>query len=267
VRTKEHAIGRNFVPRGKLNNYWNLIGWACRSCNGSKANLENDISAITMQPDPLGRYAGTDEILISEAMRKAKNSVSRRTGKPVKDSGERITVRAALASDIEFTFEANAGPQVDRDRLFALARLQVMAFFYWVTFDRDTQTGRFWRGQFIGVMETVRNDWGNPVMHGFMKAVVAWEPRVLASTAEGFFKIAIRKHPEADCWSWAVEWNMNYRLVGFFGDVAAANAVIRGFPPLELKTIAEGPNSFVRYHPDTPLVDHEDRLFYWELPT
>jgi hypothetical protein len=28
---------------------------ACRGCNNDKADLENDISAITMQPDVLGK--------------------------------------------------------------------------------------------------------------------------------------------------------------------------------------------------------------------
>jgi hypothetical protein len=266
VRTKEHVIGRNFVPRGKLAGQWNLIGWACLKCNGRKADLENDISAITMQPDPLGRYAEKDEILISEAMRKARRSFSRRTRKLIKDSGEKITVRGQFAAGIELKFEATAGAQIESQRVYELACMQIMAFFYWLTFDGDTQTGRFWRGKFIAVLDTSRGDWGNPVMRSFMNAVAMWELSALAVTADGFFKVAIRHHPTSACWSWALEWNMKYRVIGFFGDVTAAEAMIRGFPRLEQKSILEGPQSFVRYHRDTPLAEEEDKLFYYELP-
>ena len=212
VWTKEHAIGRRFVPRGKLDRRWNLIGWACRKCNGRKADLENDISAITMQPDQSGRYS--------------ESSFSRLTGKPVKDSRERITLRGPYAPGVEFKFEATAGPQVSSARAYELARMQLMALFYFLTFDPQTRTGRYWRGNFIGVMETARSDWGNPVMRGFADTVVNWDASLLVSTADGFFKAAIRRHAEVPCWSWALEWNMKYRIVGFFGDRATAETIV-----------------------------------------
>lgn len=264
VRCKEHAIGRNFVPRGKLNRQWNLILWACARCNGRKAELENDLSAISMQPDAVGRHADSDELLISEAARKAEKSFSHRSGKPVKHSYEKITVRGLFATGVEFEFKATAAPQANSERVYELARLQVMGFFYWLTFDGNTRTGRFWRGGFFPIMDTVRSDWGNPAMRGFMDAVVAWEPRVLAIGADGFFKIAIRRHPAAECWSWALEWNKKHRIIGFFGDRAAAEEIVGGFPGLELQSIAEGPDSFVRYHQETALPDEKDRLFYWQ---
>ena len=43
--TKEHVIGRRFVPRGSFDGQWNLILKACQQCNGEKADLEDDISA------------------------------------------------------------------------------------------------------------------------------------------------------------------------------------------------------------------------------
>lgn len=54
--TKEHVVGRKFVPKGPLENEWNLILNACRPCNNQKADLEHDISAITMQPDALRQH-------------------------------------------------------------------------------------------------------------------------------------------------------------------------------------------------------------------
>jgi hypothetical protein len=54
--TKEHVLARKFVPKGTLNNQWNLILNACRCCNNSKSDLEDDISAITMQPNMRGDH-------------------------------------------------------------------------------------------------------------------------------------------------------------------------------------------------------------------
>ncbi len=89
-RTKEHVIGRRFVPKGKLNQQWNLIVWACKTCNGLKADLENDLSAISMQPEASGKFAEPDQVLADESRRKAARATSRRTRKLVKDSTERL---------------------------------------------------------------------------------------------------------------------------------------------------------------------------------
>jgi hypothetical protein len=59
--TKEHVIGRRFVPRGCFAGQWNLILNACGRCNGDKAELEDDISAITMMPDAFGCHAIADD--------------------------------------------------------------------------------------------------------------------------------------------------------------------------------------------------------------
>ena len=73
TRTKEHVISKRFVPKGTFDGSWNLILNACRACNNAKSDLEDDISAITMQPDPFGRFA--DPKLQSEAERKRRNSM------------------------------------------------------------------------------------------------------------------------------------------------------------------------------------------------
>lgn len=75
---QEHVIGRRFVPKGTLSGQWNLIVKACPTCNDHKADLEDDISAITMQPDGLGRFPDDDERLHTEAVRKARTR-NRRT--------------------------------------------------------------------------------------------------------------------------------------------------------------------------------------------
>lgn len=46
-----------------------------------------------------------------------------------------------------------------------------------------------------------RADWGNDQLKSFTAETAAWEHRVHAITADGYFKIAIRKHPVADACS------------------------------------------------------------------
>lgn len=261
--TKEHVIGRRFVPKGKLNRQWNLILRACSDCNNIKSTLENDLSAITMHPDAWGEHASDDGALVADALRKAKRSISARTGRPVKDSEERVTVSAALSPGATFTFSLSAPPQAESERVFALARLQLMAFFYWLTYDRLRKRGGYWGGGFYPVMEAVRSDWGNVVNRAFMDTVVSWEPRLLANGADGYFKVAIRRHPHAVCWSWALEWNKNYRIIGFFGEQGPAEEVVKKFPPLPTKTIVEGPNRWARHRSEVRLDEAHDRLFTW----
>ena len=90
-----------------------------------------------------------------------------------------------------------------------------------------------------------------------MDAVVQWEPRVLGCTADEFYKVAMKRHPDADCWSWALEWNKSFRLVGFFGNHQAAKDVVSRFPRLEFHIVVLG-WSFRR---ETPLDESKDSLF------
>ena len=147
--SREHVIGKRFVPKGKLHGCWNLIVNACRTCNGIKSDLEDDISAITMQPDIFGRYGHDDEVAVLDGHRKAIASRSRRTRKHVKDSREEVTIEGGFAPGVGFSFKFTAPPQADRDRIYKLARLQIIGFFYWITFRVDESRGRYWRGGFL----------------------------------------------------------------------------------------------------------------------
>ncbi len=133
--TKEHLIGRRFVPKGKLNRQWNLLlnaCSACSACNGRKADLENDISAITLQRHPMGEREPVDQSLAAEAARKAERSFSRRTGRPVKDSAEHFVIKVPFGP-AQLTFNMTAPPQVSSDRVFQLARMHIEGLFHWLT--------------------------------------------------------------------------------------------------------------------------------------
>lgn len=259
TRTKEHVVGRRFVPRGTLHQHWNLIVWACESCNRRKAELEDDLSAISMQPDPWGAHARDDVRLRKEAVRKAKTK-SRRSGKPVRDSQEQFSISHKFGG-AEFTFNFTSGPQADEARIVELVRMQVMAFFYWITIQTGEVNGRFWQGKFFPLQPVLRADWGNEELKFFMAETKDWDWRVHAVTADGYFKLAIKKHPDLLNWSFAVEWNESYRIVGFFGDTDGLMALRDRVPELPMETIYARGNEAVRQRREVPLTPEDDTLF------
>jgi len=259
--TKEHVIGRRFVPVGTLYQDWNLILCACKTCNVRKSDLEDDISVITMHHDAFGNSPSSEAV--AEVERKKSKSRSRRTGKSVGESIESMTLQTKFGSSASMTFTFTGPPQVQSDRVFELAHLQMMGFFYFLTYKEERSRGYFWLGKFAPVLEARKSDWGNPTHLAFMRTVLAWEPRILVSTAKGHYAAAIRKHPTQNLWSWAVEWNKSFRVVGYFGEESSAREAIAQLPLLEGRSIVEGETRWVRYRKETPLTEAEDRLFHW----
>ena len=259
TRTKEHVVGRRFVPRGSLHQHWNLIVWACEPCNRRKAGLEDDLSAISMQPDAWGGHARDDVRLHTEAARKAKTT-SRRSGKPVRDSQEQLSISHAFGG-AEFKFSFTSAPQADEDRIIELVRLQVMAFFYWITIQPGEVNGRFWQGSFFPLQPVRRADWGNEQLRFFMEETKDWDWRVYAVTADGYFKLTIKKHIDELVWSFAVEWNESYRIVGFFGDTAGLIKLRDGLPEVAMQTIQAKGDDWVRHRREVPLSDDDDTIF------
>lgn len=263
--TKEHVIGRRFVPKGSLNKEWNLIVRACRKCNSIKSELEDDISAITMHPNAWGVRDDEDRVLINEAQRKGKNSYSKLTGKPVSKSQEEINIKVPFAKGVEFNFNFTSPPQIKSARVYELAHMQIMAFFYFITFNQESKKGRFWKGGFYPVLEAQKLDWGNDVHLAYMKSVLKWEPRWIGNYgANGFFKSVIRRHPDAECWSWALEWNKNYRVIGFFGELEAAKKIVDTFPKLSTQTVSQGPDHYLTFRSEKKLIEDDDLMFAWD---
>lgn len=262
-KTKEHVVGRRFVPRGSFGGNWNLIANACLGCNSHKAGLEDDISAITMQPTAFGDFAANDPALHAEALRKTR-AISRRTGKPVGASQESMTIKAPFPGGTA-AFEAVCSPQIDRERAFQLAYTHVTAFFYLITYDAATRRGGFCQGAFSPVELTARGDWGSDINRSFMHLVAPWQYRVVFTGARGYFKIAIRRHPSAECWSWALEWNQNLRLVGLMGDTATITQVRAVLTPNTTMEFSQESETF-RFRPEVPLPPEDDILFQFPAP-
>lgn len=258
--TEEHVIGRKFVPSGTLNGQWNLIARACRQCNAFKADLEDDISAITMQPDAEGFHPSADAL--KDGKRKAAGAASRRTGKKIAESEETVSFEGAFNEAVVARLSLTGPPQLETDRAARLAHFHIRAFFYLITYQKDERHGRYWRGLFICAQEAARSDWGNVRQLAFARATAAWEPRFLSDYfANEHFKIAIRVHPTARCWSWALEWNQSHRLVGFFGDEEEAKRVIRSLPVLDDKVIARHAGGTITARLERRLAEDEDILF------
>jgi len=259
--TKEHVVGRRFVPKGKLNGHWNLILNACGPCNNRKADLENDISAITLQPEHGEVHPDYDDASQKEAARKAVKAISRRTRKLVKDSQENMNLNLPFGSNWKIEFNFTSPPQIDDDRAFELARLQLAGFFNWITYQQAEKRGYWWTGDYLPLMLVRRADYGNKILLDFADAVAGWEPRVFGHTAEGFYSICIRRQPNAECWSWAIEWNGSARLVGFLGDRDVVKSIIDTLGPLQVDQFDLGSGNFIEFHSEVPLAAQDDRLF------
>ncbi len=260
--TKDHLIGRRFVPKGKLQRSWNLILRACERCNNIKSDLEDDLSAITMQPDPSARFRRDDETLLREARRKAAKSVSRRTGKRVAESSETFQIRGSVIPGLNVEFKFIAPPQLDEARVHQLSCFQLAGLFYWITFNQEASRGYFWPGDFKPLQFSLRGDWGNDLARAFMRQVASWQHRVLVTAAGGYFKAAIKRHPDnAVCWSWALEWNDNVRSIGFFGLPEALEPTMKALPALAKVELKSSDGSSLKYREETPLAAADDYLF------
>ena len=262
---RDHVIGRKFVPKGKLENEWNLIARSCISCNNIKSDLENDISAITMQPNLDGAFVDVE--VETDAIRKRKNSISRLTGKKIINSYMKFNGNFEYTPGVNFKFHFNAPPQIASSRVFQLARMHVMAFFYLTSYSEETGKGGFWRGKFAPVLYSSKNDWGSYLFEDFMNKVESWEPILLLRGDYLFFQVAIRKNPIMDCWSWALEWNRNYRVIGFFGIESKIKDTWKNFRKLPITHIGRNEHGPVSMHIEKPLDSSKDKMFQWNAET
>jgi hypothetical protein len=259
--TKEHVIGRRFVPKGKLENEWNLIVRACVECNNKKSDLENDISAITMHPDLLGSHVIEDEILNETSKNKSNKAISRATGRIINESHVQFSITHSPIPNFNFKFNIKGQPQISDERIFQLARFQVQAFFYYLTYSEEKYLGRFWEDEFLPINSAHQNDWGNSLQVSFMKKISAWDLAIIGITADEFFKIIIRKLDYEKCWAWAVEWNKNYRVIGFIGCLNQVKSIFNQLDQLVADEIHPSESGVVAIRTEKKLPPDLDVLF------
>jgi transcription elongation factor Elf1 len=257
---KEHVIGRRFVPKCSLNQNWNLILNSCKNCNNKKSDLENDLSAITLYSGLWHDQGDETKEVISEAKRKANGSFSRRTKKPVAESQEEFKVKTTFG-EANISFGFTSAPQLDNNRLFSLSLMQLMAFFYFITYDKKLRKGFCWKGAYMPVHVAQKNDWGNVIQTSFMNAVIDWKLRWHGITADCFYKSVIRKHPREDCWSWAIEFNKGYRAIGFLGNEDVAKEIYQSFEQPKKNTLVKSEKETVNYIKENRLGESVDIMF------
>ncbi len=256
----EHVIGRRFVPKGTLAGQWNLILTACGTCNDIKSELENDISAITMQPDVIGRYACDDPRFVAEAKRKARTT-NRRTRRFVSEPEPPVNITGRFGPMTMKVSFAQPAP-CDEARLFQLARLQLAGFFSMLTWQEDQRRGFYWPGAYMPIVAVRKEDWGNPLLAWVEQKARGWDHRLFCIAADGFYKAWIRRRSGVPAvWGWALEWNLNFRLAGFFGEDQALRELAAEAPKLAFEMLHEEPGVFLRYRTETPLAASADQLF------
>lgn len=256
---EEHVIGRRFVPKGSLSAQWNLKLLSCRPCNQNKASLENDISAITMQPNVLGQHASDDHLLIADSRRKA-SAINRRTGQPVSNREAPIKI-AFDFGPVNFSFSFVGPPQPDEDRIFRLAQMQLAGFFFLITYDDASRRGYWWKGGFAPIVAARKEDWGNEHLRWIETLSRGWDYRLYAVTAEGFFKTWIKRRlGEPAVWAWALEWNRAYRVAGLAGDEDSLQEIFTRLPTLQFSQLNQRDN-YLRFRSEIPLSESDDIMF------
>lgn len=257
-RSREHVIARNFIPA--IASDVNLISWACITCNGKKADLEDDVSLITMLPRDGQTYPNKD-LLRASIERKAKRTVSRRTRKLVSESNESFNIEGEIFSGLKVSFNFLSGPQLDPHRVFQLAQYHIQAFFYLTTYNREKRTGALIPGVFGPVAFTLHSDWGNSLMRGFMTMTSSWDPRIILNGQETYFRCVSRRNADKDIWSWALEWNRNVRVIGFFGKEELVKTAFAELPQIQKKQFSQANGIVYRSWEEIALPIDEDNLF------
>lgn len=216
-RTRDHVIGRKFVPPGTIKaDDWNLILGACVICNNGKSQLEDEISAITLYPE-IG-HTHSDPNLHAIATHKAAGASSRATGKKVADSIETTSMSFRLSPQATMTLNFVAPPILRHDAVLELAGAHVQAFFYYLTYSEALKTGRFLPAQFLWSSWARSLDWGNRRLSWFTNETKGWPSMFAGVAAQGFFRIKLgRRAADSQLGSFALEWNRSLRIVGFFG--------------------------------------------------
>ena len=219
----DHVIGRRFVPSGSLAGSWNLLVRACRGCNAAKAELEGDISSITLHQLAFGADAadvlGEDPAGLLAEIRRKGQARSPLTHRFVAESQTSSVVQGRFGpAALSFTF--NGPPQLDPDRVLRLAAMHARGLAA-IVFSRDAGGGPdYLPPTFTLCAEGGRGDWGAERTRGFMKMVRDWPSRLeIDGAANGFFRAMIRKEPgPRPIWAWALEWNRQHRTMGFMGE-------------------------------------------------
>lgn len=163
-------------------------------------------------------------------------------------------------ASMKFGFVSPA--QVDHERMFQLVRFQLAGFFYLMTFNEETELGKYWPGIYAPMGAVHRRDWGNTNIVSFSKTTASWDFKFGGGpTSNGYFQALIKRNGQHSVWSWAIEWNKQYRLYGFFGDEALIEQIDKTIEKNVFGPPIKDGDSVFRSRIEVPLQEGEDRFF------
>ena len=239
---EEHLVGRNFVPKGTMENAFNFSFRACRPCNARKAELERHVSSITLLNSP---SVASDGIARRAAERKAVGDTHPETRAKMGEAITRQTVEFELGP-AKISFELSGPSPAAKDFIPALAAYYVQALFALVTTpeNRTTENVRLLPLNQLQVFGSYPHlDWGNPQLSEIAGRAASWPCRAAIHTAGGFFRSCFRRHKSAG-WFWALEWNKSLRVVGGINHPQENNPLFGNLPALDWKPLPDGSGFF-----------------------
>lgn len=221
--SKEHLIARNFVPSGSMTDTtFNFIFRACVECNSKKAQLERHISSVSMFNSPArAQDMGFDNLASDKASRDFHPD---KKGVVVKDAA--INISSLIGKKFGAGFVAP--PQLNNGYIKELSLMHIQGFYSLITTTDPAspgstgilEPGRFW---LLGAYS--ESDWGNPQLTEVIFRTKGWACHCNVISANGYFKVILKKGPVPSDFFWALEWNKYIRVVGAISSVSA--------PPME----------------------------------
>ena len=235
---EEHLVGRNFVPKGTMENAFNFSFRACRHCNARKANLERHVSSVTLLNSP---SVASDETARRAAERKAVGDTHPETRVKMGEAIVRQTVEFSFGP-ATFSFGLSGPAPAAKDYIPELASYHIQALFALVTTPENGSTENVRLlplNQFRVFGCYPHSDWGNPQLVEIAGRAADWPCHVAIHTAAGFFRACLRRHESAG-WFWALEWNKSLRVVGGINHPEGNNPLFENLPALDWKPLPDG---------------------------
>jgi hypothetical protein len=122
---EEHLVGRNFVPKGTMENAFNFSFRACRPCNARKAELERHVSSITLLNSP---SVASDGIARRAAERKAVGDTHPETRAKMGEAIARQTAEFSFGP-ATFSFGLSGPSPAAKNYIPELASYHIQALF------------------------------------------------------------------------------------------------------------------------------------------
>ena len=257
--TKEHLIGREFVPTGTLEGTaFNFLFRSCEGCNSRKGHLERHVSTVTLYVSPARAGSARIDQL---ARRKALKDFHHKKRVQVSDAGERHTILANLGG-VAGTFGLIAPPQLDPRMSAELACRQIQGFFSLLTSTNPTtlEETRLLPPERVfcdGAHHS--RDWGSPRLLEVVRRVQSWRRLGVVTTAQGFFRAEFRRDEErTGQWFWALEWNKSTRILGVIASPGEPRSLFEDLPSVGWMPLGTG----ARIRVEVPLRDESADLLF-----